>query len=68
MVIDISEKEKTDIKPRCYFCKAEVTECDFCYGCGQYVCEECEEYPVEDRPCGKHKVEDHRKVDEREKV
>lgn len=45
-------------KPRCYFCKREVTEMDYCYGCGEYVCQEC---TGEDPPGGKHKVEDHKR-------
>ena len=41
--------------PKCYFCGKEVTEDDYCYGCKEYVCEECNETD----PWGSHDVEDH---------
>lgn len=27
--------------PECYFCRATVSEYDFCMGCRRYVCEAC---------------------------
>ena len=40
---------------RCYFCGKKVGEEYFCYGCGWFVCSECDG----ERPLGKHKVGDH---------
>ncbi len=45
----------------CHFCGREVTSDDYCYGCGHYVCEECDDYEAMDRPSGTHNVEDHKK-------
>ncbi len=42
---------------KCYFCNKPTTQEDFCYGCQQYICEECNTNA--DLPFGKHKVEDH---------
>jgi len=45
--------------PRCYFCKQEVTQDFYCYGCGEFICEECEIAPF-NPPCGEHSVKDHK--------
>ena len=54
----VETKDKTDLTPKCYFCKQVVTEEDYCYGCEQYVCEKCFDEDG-DFPVGKHQVEDH---------
>jgi len=43
--------------PKCYFCKKEVSDDYYCYGCDEYVCDDCDKEPElgED-----HEVEDHR--------
>lgn len=47
----LSKKE-----PKCYFCGKHCTEEDFCYGCQQYICEDCDETGI----MGSHDPEDHR--------
>ena len=46
-----NEKMKT-----CYFCGKDCDEGDFCHGCQQYVCSDCDETGV----FGSHDVEEHR--------
>ena len=42
---------------RCYFCKREVDAGSYCYGCKEYVCEDCDNaYDL----MGEHHVEDHK--------
>ena len=53
-------EEKTELIPRCYFCRKEVDDDDYCYGCYEYVCQECYEKDG-DFPLGKHDVEDHKR-------
>jgi hypothetical protein len=48
--------QETDI-PKCYFCKTPVTEDEYCYGCGEYVCDDCG--LSMNPPFGKHPVEAH---------
>lgn len=43
-------------KKICYFCGKKVDDGSFCYGCGHFVCIECDETG----PLGAHKVEDHK--------
>ncbi len=44
-----------DVSERCYFCEKKVGGAQFCYGCGFWVCDECDgEHPV-----GNHKPGDH---------
>lgn len=40
----------------CHFCGKEVDSDFYCYGCGEYVCEECDEK----EPWGPHSIEDHK--------
>lgn len=40
----------------CYFCGKELDEDYECFGCGSYVCDDCDET----MPIGTHFVEDHR--------
>ena len=44
------------IKGNCYFCSKELTEEYWCYGCLNFVCDDCDN----DLPVGKHKVEMHK--------
>ena len=46
---------RVDLRPRCFFCGGIVGVEDYCYGCGEYICENCYGYP----PSGRHKVEAH---------
>ena len=58
------EVEMKKPKPGCYFCNAEVTEDEFCYGCIAYVCDKCNA-PLEERPWSgrsKHVPEMHKKA------
>jgi len=45
--------------PECYLCGGEVSEADFCWGCNEYVCQNCDDDG--DFPIGDHKPEDHEK-------
>lgn len=40
----LSQKQtkKTEEKGNCFNCNAEVGEDLLCYGCGKYVCEDCD--------------------------
>jgi len=40
----------------CHFCGKKVTEDEYCFGCGNYVCSCCDK----NEPFGDHKVEEHR--------
>jgi hypothetical protein len=42
----------------CYFCGSPCAADDFCYGCGAYVCDDCE--TVKSAPHGIHKPAAHR--------
>lgn len=42
--------------PRCYFCGKIVDAEMYCHGCGNFVCDECDETGV----FGNHNVEDHK--------
>ena len=53
MVTAVSEVKLT---PRCFFCNCVVGEEHFCYGCGEFVCEICNEVEC----VGEHEVKDHR--------
>lgn len=56
------EKAETleDVKGKCYFCGKEVDGWMFCYGCNEFVCEDCEDFDAEHRPGGPHRVQDHK--------
>lgn len=47
---------RMNIMPKCHFCKKEIDDNSFCYGCNSYVCDECDQ----EEPVGQHDVEDHR--------
>ena len=49
-----------DLVPRCYFCKKVAGEDDYCYGCGEYICENCYGYP----PSGRHDVAQHQEIED----
>ncbi|GAI31827.1 unnamed protein product [marine sediment metagenome] len=42
--------------PRCYFCDKIVNSEMYCHGCGNFVCDGCDETGV----FGSHDVEDHK--------
>lgn len=47
----------------CYFCKTVVTEDNYCRGCGNYICEYCDQATS---PLGKgHATENHKLNDDR---
>lgn len=46
----------------CYFCDKELDGEWFCYGCEEYVCEECDKNP--NLPFGSHHVTDHEDYDD----
>jgi len=41
---------------KCYLCGMECDEDDICYGCDEYICDECNEVDQ----MGKHRPEDHK--------
>ena len=43
-------------EPKCYFCGKPCDKEDYCFGCGEYVCSNCDETS----PFGSHDVEEHR--------
>jgi len=44
---------------RCHFCGSpDVTDEDYCYGCGVYICQACS-FEEDEIPAGRHKPEDH---------
>jgi len=43
---------------KCYFCAAEVSDDDYCYGCKEYVCAECDVMSI-NMPWGGHGVDLH---------
>lgn len=45
----------------CYFCPTEVDDGDYCHGCREYVCEDCDEVSL--MGPAPHDVEDHQKDD-----
>lgn len=45
-------------KKVCIFCGKDVTDDEYCYGCKEYVCEDCDNRSV---PFGEHSVRDHEK-------
>lgn len=54
------------VKPpgKCYFCPKIVDGGNYCFGCGQYVCDECDHQSL--GAMGKHPVEDHAGNDDNE--
>lgn len=56
MTVETLDERLVRKKPRCYFCNREVSEEDYCYGCREYICDDCDEMI----PVGRHKVEDHK--------
>lgn len=43
--------------PKCYFCKQDnVGDQDYCYGCGSYICVDCDD---EVQAIGTHTPEEH---------
>lgn len=47
-----------NVKGKCYFCGKEVNGEFYCFGCGEFICDECE---CDDPPFGRHSIEDHKK-------
>jgi hypothetical protein len=43
------------MKPPCYFCGCPCQEDDFCSGCDEFICDDCDET----HPMGPHDPEDH---------
>ncbi len=50
------------VKGKCHFCKKEVDEMFWCYGCHHFVCEECDD--PENPVMGEQKVKDHKEQNE----
>lgn len=38
----MAEEESTDDTGPCVFCGARCTEDEYCIGCGNFVCDECD--------------------------
>lgn len=45
------------VKGACYFCGKEVNGGVYCFGCREFVCQDC---IGEDPPMGKHDVSEHK--------
>jgi len=52
--MDRINKEK-----KCFFCDSSCTDDDYCYGCTEFICSNCDEVGLE-VPFGSHFVEEHR--------
>jgi len=46
-----------EVKGKCYFCGKEVDGMFYCFGCGEFICSDCE---GDDSPFGRHSIEDHK--------
>jgi hypothetical protein len=53
----ISDKGTDAVKGYCYFCGAEVSGEFYCFGCKEFVCDNCES---ESPPMGPHDVSEHK--------
>lgn len=54
-------KEADPNKPKeCYFCHTPCTDDQYCFGCGEYVCLNCNHF----EGMGNHDVEDHKGNDD----
>jgi hypothetical protein len=49
---------KMALDGECYFCTALCGEEDYCTGCNEFVCPDCDEIPFEDLLPG-HEPEEH---------
>jgi hypothetical protein len=61
-----STHDKNDNPPKipiCYFCEEVTDEDHYCFGCGHYVCDNCDE---DTQNIGDHNVEDHQDEEEEE--
>jgi len=45
-------------KGNCYFCRKEVNGWVYCFGCKEFICNDCNKNP---EACGKHDVSEHKK-------
>jgi hypothetical protein len=46
---------------KCYFCGKDCSDDYLCYGCGHYVCQECDQT----QPFGSHTVDEHQEEAEK---
>ena len=49
--------EDTFVELKCHFCGGDTNAEHLCYGCGVYLCEDCED--TEDDPWGDHEPSAH---------
>ncbi len=49
--------EDTFVELKCHFCGGDTNAEHLCYGCGAYLCENCED--TEDDPWGEHEPSAH---------
>lgn len=54
------KKKSTKMKGNCHFCGKAVDEDSYCWGCGHFVCMDCDE----SGPMGSHSIDDHKLGDE----
>lgn len=52
----MTRKKEKPFVGHCRLCEEPVTSDDFCYGCRQHVCVDCDET----QPAGTHSVDDHK--------
>ena len=55
MVANVAERQETN-SPTCYFCSRPVTDEAYCFGCAEYICDDCDTAP---ELCGDHSPDDH---------
>ena len=59
----LHEEEPGAVKGNCYFCGKEVDGWVYCFGCKEFVCDDCEKNPEwPNEPCGRHNVSEHQPV------
>lgn len=42
---------------KCYFCSKDLTKDNYCYGCKEFICENCD---TETIPFGRHHPSEHK--------
>jgi len=53
----IHENGPGAVSGNCYFCGKEVDGTMYCFGCKEFVCNDCEKTP--EQPSGRHHVSEH---------
>ena len=51
----ILKGKESDVSGTCFFCKKNLDGMDYCFGCKEFVCGDCNQR----EPIGRHEVTDH---------